>query len=318
MLVTMKEILDRANDGRYAVIAPNVGHELNARPVIEAAEELRSPLILDVIYNASPDLVFFGRYLTELCERSSVPIAINLDHGGSDDPSFDGVLKEVLVAIKAGFTSVMADRSSQPYGENVAQVRELVRLCHLIGVSVEAELGHVGAGDRYLEAGNLVFTEPDEAKRYIDETGIDALAVSIGTAHGAYKGTPKLDFDRLVAIKEATRFPLVLHGGSGSGDGNIEKACRLGINKVNVSNDLHRWALDESARYDTGGNGAYQLWALIQKGTKARMKELIGIAGSAGKAWDAPRPGVGTSMLALFPEHIERIYGMKAGGGQTS
>lgn len=110
----------------------------------------------------------------------------------------------------------------------------------------------------------------------------------------------------------------MLHGGSGTGDENLRMACRMGINKVNISNDLHRWACDEVCNYDTGGNGAYQIWALIQKGIKIRMKELIDVAGSAGKAWDLPRPGVGTSMLAIIPEHIERIYGIKTTGEHIS
>ena len=147
MLVTMKEILDHANQGNYAVIAPNVGHELNTRPVIEAAEELNSPLIIDVAFGATPDIVFFGEYLVKLCKESSVPICINLDHGGSKDAPFEEVLEQVLLAIKAGFTSVMADRSSKPYEQNVAEVKRLADLAHTLGVTVEAELGHVGSAN---------------------------------------------------------------------------------------------------------------------------------------------------------------------------
>lgn len=312
MLVTMKEILDRANEGNYAVIAPNVGHELNTRPVIEAAEELNSPLIIDVAFGATPDIVFFGDYLVKLCKESSVPIAINLDHGGSKDAPFEEVLEQALLAIKAGFTSIMADRSSKPYDQNVSEVKRLVEIAHTIGVTVEAELGHVGSAHIYEEEGNLVYTDPQEAKAYIEATGIDALAVSIGTAHGAYVGgkKPVIQFDRLKELKEATKFPLVLHGGSGTGDENLEKVCRMGINKVNISNDLHRWACDYVTNYDTSGDGAYQIWALIQKGIKDRMKELIKIAGSDGKAWDIKPKGIGTSMLAIIPEHINRIYGL--------
>jgi len=310
MLVTMKEILDNANAGGYAVIAPNVGHELNTRPVIEAAEELNSPLIIDVAYCQTSDIVLFGTYLCELAKRSTVPIAINLDHGGSSLAPFEEVLKQVLEAMQAGFTSIMADRSAMPYEQNKDEVKRLVDIARLVNVSVEAELGHVGSASKYNDIGNVVYTDPLMAKDFIDSTGIDALAVSIGTAHGAYKDEkPVIDFYRLQEIKDATQFPLVLHGGSGTGDEQLQRVCKSGINKVNISHDLHRVACEAVKNYDTSGNGAYQIYALIQKAIKTRMKELIILSGSEGKAWKVPAQGVGKSMLAIIPEHIKRIYG---------
>ncbi|MFR5868947.1 MAG: class II fructose-bisphosphate aldolase [Acutalibacteraceae bacterium] len=284
MLVTMKEILDRASAENYGVAAPNVNTELDARCALEAAEELNAPIILDVGFSANPDIVFYGSFLTRLAESSTVPVAINLDHGGS--------YEEVMMALRAGFTSVMVDRSVLPYEENVKEVSEIVKIAHAMGVSVEAELGHVGQGDNYAVDGKTALTDPQEAKKYIEETGVDMLAVAVGTAHGAYVGTPKLHFDRLEEIKKVTGHPLVLHGGSGSGDENLRKACQLGINKVNVCNDLMRAACDSVTAADLSGNGAYGLWGLIQEGWKARLKELIEVFGGVGKAWTVAPKGM--------------------------
>ena len=182
MLVTMKEILLRANKGGYAVAAPNVCSELDARGALEAAEELNAPVILAVAGTAHPDMVFFGRYLTELCARSKVPAAINLDHGTE--------YAQAIRAIRAGFTSIMIDRSTLPFEENVREVSELVKVAHSVGVTVEAELGHVGQGQSYDDDRDAGLTDPNQAKEYIERTGVDCLAVAIGTAHGAYKGVP--------------------------------------------------------------------------------------------------------------------------------
>ena len=277
MLVTMKEILDHANKGNYGVIAPNVSSELDVRAAIEAAEELKAPMILDVGYSANPDIIAFGRIIIDLCVRSSVPCCINLDHGAK--------YEHAMAAIRAGFTSVMVDRSTLPYAENVKEVSEIVKVAHAVGVSVEAELGHVGQGSNYAVDRDAAMTNPEEAKRYIEETGVDCLAVAIGTAHGAYVGTPTLDFDRLIAIKKTVGIPLVMHGGSGSGDANIGKACTLGINKVNISNDLMVGARDALAKADLSGNGAYGLWKIAKAGWKNRLKELMKVVGSEGKAW---------------------------------
>ena len=277
MLVTMKAILDRASAENYAVAAPNVGSELDARAAIEIAEELNAPIILDVHFTHHPDFEFIGPVFRKLAEQSKVPVAINLDHGSD--------FHQAILAIRSGFTSVMVDRSSLPYEENVKQVKEIVKIAHEVGVSVEAELGHVGNGEN-LEDGN-VYTDPKEALQYIQETGVDCLAVSVGTAHGAYVNVvPKLQFDILKEIKEATNnFPLVMHGGSGTGDEQLRKACSMGINKVNLCNDLLKAAVAEVVNANTEGNGAYDLWVLVKKGFKRRLGELIEILGGKGKAW---------------------------------
>jgi fructose-bisphosphate aldolase class II len=273
----MKEILDQAKAGGYGVVAPNISSEWDARICIKVAEDLNAPLILDVGFAANPDIYYFGRILTDLCVRSSAPLAVNLDHGAA--------YAHIVAAIRAGFTSVMADRSMLPYEQNVATVKEIVKIAHAVGVSVEAELGHVGSGENYAVDGNTAFTDPDEAVGYVEETGIDCLAVAIGTAHGAYIGTPVLRFELLEKLAAKVPVPLVLHGGSGSGDENLRKACAMGINKVNISNDLMRSAYNKIMEKPLDGNLVYGLYKLAGEGLYNRLAELARIFGSEGKAW---------------------------------
>jgi fructose-bisphosphate aldolase class II len=280
----MKEILDQANAGNYAVAAPNVYCELDARAFIEAAEALKAPLILDIAHHCTVDIKFFGAYLARLCWESNVPIAINLDHGAKFEHAID--------AIQAGFTSVMIDRSMLPFEQNVKEVAELAKIAHAVGVSVEAELGHVGMGDEYVADNDSAMTDPQKALEFIKKTGIDCLAVSIGTAHGAYKGIPKLDFDRLVEIKKVTGVPLVLHGGSGTGYDNLKEACRLGINKVNVCNELLRTAYQAVVDEDMAGNKVYSLWTVQVDAYRKHLAFLINIFGSKDKAWTPKSKGL--------------------------
>lgn len=290
MLTNIGEILDRANRDNYAVPAVNVFSGLDARAVLEAAEELRSPVIFDIAFKAVPEIEILGENLISLGARASVPVAIHLDHG----ESFETVMK----AVRSGFTSVMLDCSMLPYEENAARVREVVNAVKPLGISVEAELGHVGQGTEYSESDGL--TDPEEAERFIKDTGISALAVAVGTAHGTYSGTPKIDFDRLLEIKERTHFPLVLHGSSGSGEENIRKACRLGINKVNVCVDILHAVADRIQAADMSGNHAYEIWDLASEAVREEAKHQISMTGSEGKAWNVPVRGlmaVKTSMM---------------------
>ena len=300
MLVTMKEILDHANKGYYGVPAPNVGGEREARAAIEAAEELNSPIIIDVGYSAHPDLIFFGEYLCKLANQSTVPVAVNLDHGGHASVA---LLRDPITALRAGFTSIMVDRSMFPYEENLRMVAEIVPIAHAVGVSVEAELGHVGSGDN--PDATSVLTDPAEALDYIQRTGVDCLAVSIGSAHGAYAShiTPKIDFDRLHEIKKGTNeFPLVMHGGSGTGDENLHRACHEGINKVNICNELLQYAGRALKEADLSGNGAYKLWDILVTAWKDRLKFQIENFGSAGKAWETKPVGVRKDTAATMAE----------------
>ena len=284
MLVTMKEILDRANEENYAVAAPVVQTEFNARVAIKCAEEMNAPIILLVplIFDYNVDL--FGRYLKALAEEASVPVAINHDHGSD--------FESAVECIRAGFSSIMVDRSELPFEENIAQVKELVKVAHAVGVSVEAELGHVGNAGNYDVDRDAALTEPDQAKRFIEETGIDCLAVAIGTAHGAYnKGqVPYLDYERLEQIKKATdNFPLVLHGGSGTGDEGLRKVAKMGINKVNIGCELFASAIEAIENADTEGSGAYGFANIIEEGYGSRVKHFIKVLDSEGKAWKAEK-----------------------------
>lgn len=284
MLVTMKEILDKANLEGYAVVAPNVMSEMDARACLEIAQEQNAPLILDVAMTQTADIYFHGSYLTRLAELARVPVAINLDHGAT--------FEDAIKAIRSGFTSIMVDRSSLPYEENIDQVKELVKIAHAVDVSVEAELGHVGSGCNYGTPGDDMFTDPEQALDYIQRTGVDCLAVAIGTAHGAYAGVPHLDFDRLIAIKQRVGIPLVLHGGSGTGDENIAKACRLGVNKVNVCNELLKSMYVGVMAGDLSGDNAYDFWNVALEGLRSRLRQLIQICRCNEKSWAKERPGL--------------------------
>ena len=179
----------------------------------------------------------------------SVPVALHLDHGLD--------VETVKKAVDLGYTSVMIDASAQPYEVNVARTKEVCDYAHAHGVVVEAELGHVGSGDvitsenkEALTDDHNIYTEVEMAKRFVEETGVDSLAVSIGTSHGLYKGTPVIDFDRLHELRAALPVPLVLHGGSGSGDENLERCATEGISKINVFTDFTVAAIESSKKED--------------------------------------------------------------------
>lgn len=279
MLVTMKEILDHAKLGGYGVTAPNVQSEDTVRAVIEVAEEYDAPMIIDVNAFIHTDLPWFIHMIRDLAEKAEVPIAINLDHGKS--------YEDIMLGINSGFTSIMVDRSSLSYEENTAQTKEVVKMCRPLGISVEAELGHVGMGNNYAVDGVNNLTVPEEAASFIKETGIDCLAVAIGTAHGRYKGTPHIDFDRLKQLVEACgSTPLVLHGGSGTGDENLRKAVKTGIQKVNLATELIVAGKEELEVFIKNPN--FDKWQLIpsfKKGYKNRLAHYVQLFDQAGKAW---------------------------------
>lgn len=276
MLVPMKNLLAVAKEQHFGVPAPGAGNEHALRACIDAAEEKRSPLIVLINYFANPDICFYGALAADMARRASVPISLILDHGAE--------FEHAIWAIRAGFTDIMVDRSRLPYQQNVEQVKELVRIAHAVGVGVEAELGHVGSGVNYEMDGKTGLTVPEEAVRYVEETGVDSLAVAIGTAHGVYKGEPKIRFDLLQELAQKVSVPLVLHGGSGSGNANISKACQMGICKVNLANDLYRAMLNALGESDMSGNGAYGLYPTMAKGYRQKMYEFIEVCGAEGKA----------------------------------
>lgn len=230
MLVTMTPILQEAREKRYAVAAPGVNDMQTVSAVFQAARELGAPIILDCVemndIEAVADITkfFAARY-------PEVPAALNLDHGRS----FDVCAK----AIRAGFTSVMIDCSKLPFEENVQITAEVVKMAHAAGVSVEAELGRVGSARDCVEERTAPLTDPAEAAEFVKRTSVDCLAVAVGTAHGLYEGeTPQLDFQRLAELREAVPVPLVLHGGSSTGDDKLALAVKTGISKINLFSDL--------------------------------------------------------------------------------
>lgn len=286
MLVTMKEILDRASEENYGVAAPNIFSSLDARAFVEAAEEANAPLILDIAFMIH-DKYHIGYFAKELARNSSVPVAINLDHGSC--------MRDVYEAIQAGFTSVMYDRSTLPFEEGAKEVKATVEIAHSVGLSVEAELGHVGEANNYEIDKDAALTDPEEAAKFVEITGVDCLAVSIGSAHGIYPEgvVPKLDLERLEAVKKSTNnLPLVLHGSSGTTDEDLLKACKMGINKINICGELLEAEIEALKNYDFSGGKAYDIYTVASRALKTKLKEKIKLYGSWGKAWTAAPKGL--------------------------
>ncbi|WP_213974052.1 class II fructose-bisphosphate aldolase [Tepidanaerobacter acetatoxydans] len=236
MLCRMDDILKKATQEQYGVAAPNVWNLETIKAAVGIAEKLKSPIILDYGEGGYEENIFEVAMIAKhYGENASIPVAINLDHG----ETFKGAVR----AIKAGFTSIMVDRSSRPFEENLKDTKELCKIAHAADVSVEAELGHVGVGEEYADDNNS-FTKVEEAQIFVKETGVDCLAIAVGTAHGHYAGVPKLDFERITQLRNSLDIPLVLHGGSSTGDEALQKAIKSGISKVNLFTDLSDKAID--------------------------------------------------------------------------
>lgn len=264
MLVTTREMFEQAREGGYALPAPDFIDSNSCRTYVRTAEKLKQPLILSWA-EAHKDMLsleeaaLIGLYYAK---TAKVPVALHLDHGQS--------LETVRKAIRLGFTSVMIDASMEDFDENVRRTREVVEYAHQFGVMVEAEIGHVGTGETYdTDEFDTVYTEVDEAVRFVELTGVDSLAVSIGTAHGQYHGTPVINFDRLHELREALPVPLVLHGGSGSGEENLERCALEGITKINIFTDFML-----AARASVEENNP-KSWQNLLKGGDAAMAETL-------------------------------------------
>lgn len=289
MLVTMDKILNKARQEGYGVIAPSTFSLELIGCAIEAAEKKRSPLILNInlkydVLQTEENREIFLYVARERAMRASVPVAINLDHG-ADYPT-------VVRAIHHGFTSVMLDASAKPFEENIASVKEVVHTAHSIGIPVEAELGCVGMADptflietKYTGSSK---TDPALVAEYVERTGVDFLAVSIGNAHGPYAKNivPHIDFDLLEQIAKITPIPLVLHGGSGTGDENLTKACQMGISKINVGTDLMKIATDQAiAGYEENANkGRLRFLTNYVDGYRDGIEYYMDVFGSTHKA----------------------------------
>ena len=286
-LVNIKEMLEKARKEHYAVGAFDASTIEMAMAIVEAAEEEKSPVI---VMGLTPDLqqgnekmlTYWTESLKDLAKKASVPVCLHLDH--ARDMNF---LKR---CVDAGFTSVMYDGSALPFEENIKNTRHVVEMAKNYNATVEAELGHVAGKDisGAEDSHSAQLTEPNEVKKFVDETDINALAVSIGTAHGIYVSEPKLNIERLREITAISKVPLVLHGGSGTPENELTAAIHNGITKVNVYSDLRialgkgmKEAVNSSARVDPLPD---KIFAPVKQSISEVVKNRINLFGSAGKA----------------------------------
>lgn len=283
MYVSMKEMLDAANHGGYAVMAINCFNLETARSVIRAAEAENAPVIVNIFADhllTHSDSELITPIVKTLAERASVDVALNLDHGQEAD--------YIKKAVDDGFSSVMVDASRFDLEGNIKMTKELADYAHAKGVSVEGEIGCLGASEDGKFTQDAMYTDPEQAKEFVERTGIDALAVSIGTSHGNYPDgmVPKFDIERLKKIKELTGAPLVLHGGSGSGEENIRASVANGINKINVGCDFMNANRDAAARIlkDNPQINYFDLMHQVETDSVELVRYYIRLAGSSGKA----------------------------------
>ncbi|BEI75988.1 tagatose-bisphosphate aldolase subunit GatY [[Ruminococcus] torques] len=281
-LVTTNEMLKKAQAGHYAVGAFNVENMEMVMAVIKAAEEMNSPVIMQTTPSTVKyaGLDYYLAMVRTAAERASVPVAIHLDHGSS--------FELAMQALRTGYTSIMIDGSHGSFEENVALTRRVADACLPSQISVEAELGKVGGKEDDLEAENdSPYTDPQQAKEFAERTNATSLAVAIGTAHGLYQGTPKLDFERLAAIREVVFIPLVLHGASGVPDDAVRESIRLGICKVNFATELRIAYSDGVKKYlaeNPDGFDPKKYGAAGMENVTALVKEKISVCGSEGQA----------------------------------
>ncbi|MBE0602138.1 MAG: class II fructose-bisphosphate aldolase [Deltaproteobacteria bacterium] len=278
MIVDLSHILKPARQGRYAVGAFNIYNLETIDAVLAAADELRSPVILALgeRYLKNFPIRAIAAITTTLARDSRMPVALHLDHAQK--------LESIEQAISAGFTSVMIDGSKLPLAENIAITKKAVALARPRKVTVEGELGRIG---RTGVASSDLFTDPDEARQFMEETGVDALAVAVGTVHGLYKGEPTLDLERLTQIAEKVTAPLVLHGGSGLPDHLIKSAIQLGVAKLNINTEVSIRGVDAVRGFlESKGNENTRLEELMveARGSMVEVvKKYIEFFGSAGK-----------------------------------
>ncbi|KAB7667184.1 ketose-bisphosphate aldolase [Bacillus sp. B1-b2] len=284
MLLNMKDLLNVAFENKFAVGSFNIANSEFVKVVIRAAEEQQSPAIMQIHPNEIGLVTDeFVAYVREAVSKSKMPFAIHLDHGGN--------INDILRAIKNGYTSVMMDASHLPFEGNIRLTKEAVDLAHMVGVSVEGELGTIGSNEGSSEGGSeeILYTDPDEAALFVEKTGIDTLAVAVGTSHGIYPKTKdhSIKIDRLIEIHSKVNIPLVLHGGSDNPDEEIREAVKHGIAKINLSTDMKR-AFYNQLRITLEKNPyAYEPDMLMPEATKAAtelVKQKMELFGSAGKA----------------------------------
>lgn len=289
MLVNMDEVLLPARKGKYAVGLFNAVNMELARGILAAAESTGSPVIMgtaEVLFPYGP-LEEVSYYLIPMAKKASVPVVAHLDHG---------LHKETCQkALELGFTSIMYDCSTDSYEENLRKVKEMADMAHFYGATIEGELGHVGdnegsaEGSSHMADPSKFYTDPKMAKDFVEKTKVDALAIAVGTAHGAYKLPPKLDFERIRTIAKTVNVPLVLHGGSGLTDNDFRRAIREGISKVNIFTDINVAAVEaEFKRFSDMNKGIIDLIPAAVEAVKqetAKKMELFGSVGKGDRTW---------------------------------
>ena len=278
MLVNLNDVLAKAQEGKYAVGLFNTIDSDMLEAAIGAAEELRAPIIVGTAEVLLPfgELKLIAPSVIAAAKRATVPVVVHYDHGLT--------FERTMEALKLGFTSVMFDASTKDPAVNLAETREVVRIAHAFGATVEGEIGHVGEASNGDESAEDMYTTPQEAEDFIKATGVDALAIAIGSAHGVYKSKPKLNIDRLKEIRARVDTPLVMHGGSGLSDDDFRNSIREGIAKMNIftdmclaGNEAMKEGLEKSLNYLEMRNLRVEK---IKAAVKAKM-ELFGCAGKA-------------------------------------
>ena len=283
-LVTLKEILSESIEKKYAVGAFDTMNPLMTEAILSAAEEAGKPLILmqiDAMFDLRSDHDVYFKNIRNMIDRTTVPICLMLDHGAS--------YEHCICAIHYGFSSVMFDGSMLPFEENVRQTKQIVRAAHACGVSVEAEIGHVGgleaeSDPNGSEVDESAYSEPALAQQFAEQTGIDAMAIAFGTVHGKYRGVPKLDYQRLAIIRKMVDIPLVMHGGSGVPEDGFRNAVNNGINKINICTQMIQTASERMLRAAEPCEGRRvgfpELYAIAQEAVKDVVKTHMDVFGT--------------------------------------
>lgn len=267
-LVTLKDVLDIATRTNTAIPGFNIDNIEISEAIIEAAEAENCPVILTIGQGAinAGGLKHLPGVVKRIAESSCIPVVMHLDHGAS--------YEQTIACLREGFTSVMYDGSHYSFDHNVRESKAVVRAAHAVGVSVECELGAIGGVEDGISNNNANLVDLDEVKRFVAEVDCDALAVGIGNAHGIYKGTPNLDFERLDACRRLGAPPLVLHGGSGIPEDMIKKAISLGIRKINVATEV-RLAFMEGLESAVGSRDIYKMYRAAVASTCALARNKI-------------------------------------------
>lgn len=281
MLALMSEMLKKAQKGHYAVPNFDIWNTEMLFGVMNAVEKTKSPVILAFGsgFLKNTDINYYSKMMVEMAKKAEMPAAVHWDHGRN--------MEVITNALDCGFNSIMIDASANLFEENIRITKEVVDKCKKLGVPVEAELGHIGPETKYEELlSHYGYTNPAEASEFVKRTGIDALAVAIGNAHGIYTSEPQINFDILKKVREEVDIPLVLHGASGIGDEDIKKSIELGVTKINIHTELCLAAMEAIEAIEANNQNKKPYLLLQQDVTAAiekRAIEKIRLFGSEGK-----------------------------------